>query len=181
MYFDEESEPLQPKRKKRKRKAEKTKKVNAKTRQEAYEDFWNDNDDVTNEESDVQVKDESGEVPDVEDEPVSKQPRKRRLTKRGNEVAGLKCETSTGDFSGLQPWCSEEKLAELKEELFSFPQDESLRDPTLKHQCGLCVKGFNKKFKLDQVQQHLLLKLGMVEQLCSFFTAQEKTLCKVQR
>ena len=151
MYFDEECEPLQPKRKKRKRKAEKTKKVNSKQRQEAYEDFWNDNDD---EDTDVQVKDESGEVPDVEDEPVSKQPRKKRLTKRGNEVAGLKCETSTGDFSGLQPWCSEEKLAELKEELFSFPQDESLRDPTLKHQCGLCVKGFNKKFKLDQVQQH---------------------------
>ena len=83
---------------------------------------------------------------------IVKRPRKKRITKRGNEVAGVKLETTTGDFSGLQPWCSEEKLAELKEELFSFPQDESLRDPTMKHQCNLCVKGFNKKFKLDQVK-----------------------------
>ena len=57
------------------------------------------------------------------------------------------------DASLLHSWCSKEKLEEIKAELFDFPQDESLRDLSLRHQCDRCVKGFKVKYQFDQVRE----------------------------
>ena len=103
MYYDEESEPLKPKKKGRKRKAEKTTKVSR--RQETYEDFWNDDaggelEEGNNEHSNVQVKFEPTEFSDDEEEMIVKRPRKKRITKKGNEVACHIPERKSLDRSG---------------------------------------------------------------------------------
>ena len=39
-------------------------------------------------------------------------------------------------------------------ELFEFPQDEALRDPSKKYQCTLCVQGYNMASEMEQVTYH---------------------------
>ena len=115
-------------------------------------DFWNDSNDMETEGFGPHEQKGEGDKSD-EDKPLLKKPQKKRLSRKGNKVKGAQNqETSTGNFSGLQPWCSAEKMSEIKAELFSFPQDEGLRDPAMKFQCDRCVKGFKAKFKLEQVR-----------------------------
>ena len=115
-------------------------------------DFWNDSNDMETEGFGPNEQKGEGDKSD-EDKPLLKKPQKKRLSRKGNKVKGAQNrETSTGNFSGLQPWCSAEKMSEIKAELFSFPQDEGLRDPAMKFQCDRCVKGFKAKFKLEQVR-----------------------------
>ena len=66
-----------------------------------------------------------------------------RYQRRSYNVFGLgKKDSGTSKSSG--------KSFTKEEGLFYFPQEESLRDPGLKYQCTMCVRGYNNSFHFKQ-------------------------------
>ena len=83
------------------------------------------------------------EDPDL-DEPGEEKPKKKRGRPKGSGL-GL------GLGEGENPK-KDENGEVTQEDLFDFPQDESLRDPAMRHQCDRCVRGFMLKPEFHQVR-----------------------------
>ena len=77
------------------------------------------------------------------DEPGEEKPKKKRGRPKGSGLLGL--------GEGENPK-KDENGEVTQEDLFDFPQDESLRDPAMRHQCDRCVRGFMLKPELHQVR-----------------------------
>ena len=78
-------------------------------------------------------------------------PKKRRGRPKGSGGLGLGETTLQKDENGEA----------IQEDLFNFPQDESLRDPSMRHQCDRCVRGFMLKPEFHQVRSKKSNELGI--------------------
>ena len=99
-----------------------------------YED---DNYDVIKDEA---LSDEEFEE-EEEDKPLKKARKKRRKVTSEN---GQKKKKKDGDKT-------KDDIKHRAVDLFEFPQDEALRDPSKKYQCTLCVQGYNMASEMEQV------------------------------
>ena len=94
------------------------------------------------------------EDPDQLDEPGEEKPKKKRGRPKGSGL-GL------GLGEGENPK-KDENGEVTQEDLFDFPQDESLRDPAMRHQCDRCVRGFMLKPEFHQVRSRKAIHVYVV-------------------
>ena len=77
-----------------------------------------------------------------DNEPGEEKPKKKRGRPKGSGLGLGEGENPKKDENGEV----------TQEDLFDFPQDESLRDPAMRHQCDRCVRGFMLKPEFHQVR-----------------------------
>ena len=107
-----------------------------------------------------------------DDEPGEEKPKKKRGRPKGSGL-GL------GLGEGENPKKDENGEA-TQEDLFDFPQDESLRDPAMRHQCDRCVRGFMLKPEFHQVRSRKAIHVQCTITLYNtlYYNKQGKMVCK---